>query len=105
MILEEPIHRSLHRSLLIMGGDRDFVGLTAFVAFLIAACGYSIPACLMAGVFWLFCLGWLQKLAKVDTLLCRVYLKSLPYKKLYLASGTVWGHKPLLDKQWRRKSA
>lgn len=105
MTLEEPIHRSLHRPLLLLGGDREFVGLAGFVAFLVAAGGYSIPACVCAAVIWLFCLGWLQRLAKVDPLMCRVYLKNLPYKKRYQASGTVWGHKPLLDKQWGRKRA
>ncbi len=105
MSWEEPIHRSLHRPPLVLGGDRELVMFSGLGAFLVGLGGFSLFSALCGLVFWLIALHWLRKWGKQDPLMCRVYFKSLKDKQVYLASNNIWCGSPSLDKHWRKKRA
>lgn len=83
----EPIHKSLHRPALILGGDRELTGYSCLAALLVALSGLSLLSVAVAIIFWLVALHWLRQWGQEDPLLCRVYFQCLKYRKLYLASG------------------
>lgn len=103
---EEPIHRSLHRPPLVLGGDRELVMFSALGAFLVGLGGFTLFSALCGFLFWLASLHWLRKWGKIDPLMCRVYFQSLKYRKKYLAGKSVWcTPSPAMAKHWRQKRA
>lgn len=60
-----PVHRSLYRRILILGGERDLVQLSAFIAFLVGVGGMTLISFLAGGIFWLIAIFCLQRMAKV----------------------------------------
>lgn len=106
MTWEEPIHRSLHRPPLVLGGDREMVMFSALGAILVGLGGFSLLSALCGFLFWLISLHWLRKWGKADPLLCRVYFQNQKYKQKYLAARSVWSTpSPALKNHWRRKRA
>lgn len=85
-----PIHQSMNRNNLFMGGDRE---MTMFVALL---CGALVFTALQweatfFGVFlWFLSLFFLRLMAKSDVKMRQVYLRHIRYKKYYAAHSTPW---------------
>lgn len=80
-----PFHRVLHRPHLLLGGERELVMMTAFVAGALAFAALNIVAAITAAVLWFGCVGALRRMAKADPQLSRVYVRQLRYRSYYPA--------------------
>jgi type IV secretion system protein TrbD len=94
-----PIHQSLLRPLLVLGGERELVfGSGLVAAVLIFSLGSFLMIVLGAG-FWLLSLAALQRLAKVDPEFSRVYRRHLNRREYYPAVSHVTAIEPIIRRQ------
>ena len=80
-----PIHQSLHRHDLVLGGERDLVlyaGL--FVT------GMSLVATGLALAVWLSCLAALRRMAKADPMMSRIWVRHIRQQNYYPAHSSPW---------------
>ena len=80
-----PIHRSLNRPALILGGERDLVLMTMVISVLIAFTASSLIQLAVADVFWLTVHYLLVQMASRDPLMSRVYMRHVKYNAFYPA--------------------
>jgi type IV secretion system protein VirB3 len=88
--LKAPVYQSVIRPILFLGGDRE---LTMIAGLLCAAAIFSVQTWVSVAVgilVWLIGLYFLQKMAKADPLLSRVYLRHIAYKAFYPARSSPW---------------
>jgi type IV secretory pathway TrbD component len=94
-----PIHRSLNRPHLMMGGERELVLSAGILAGMVAFSGLSIRSVVMAIVLWVVCLMVFQRMAKADTVMSKIYIRHIRYKAFYPARPGV--HAPTRNiPQW-----
>ena len=72
-----PFHRVLHRPHLLLGGERELVMMTAFVAGALPSprSTWWPPS---SAVLWFGCLAALRRMAKADPQMSRVYVAAAP---------------------------
>ncbi|MDO5693500.1 MAG: conjugal transfer protein TrbD [Pseudomonadota bacterium] len=80
-----PIHRSLNRPNLILGGERELVLMTMLFAAMIAFTASSWVQVVIGVVFWLAIHALLVDMAKNDPMMSAVYLRHVRYKGYYPA--------------------
>lgn len=80
-----PIHRSLNRPNLILGGERELVLMTMLFAAMIAFTASSWVQVAIGVVFWLTVHAMLVEMAKNDPAMSKVYLRHVRYKAFYPA--------------------
>jgi type IV secretion system protein TrbD len=80
-----PFHRVLHRPHLLLGGERELVMMTAFVAGALGFAALNGVAAVIAAVLWFGCLAALRRMAKADPQMSRVYVRQLRYRRYYPA--------------------
>jgi type IV secretory pathway TrbD component len=93
------VRQSLLRPLLILGGERELVFLSGMLAaILVLAFGDLV----LAGIgiaFWLIVLVVLQRMAKHDSQLSRVYVRHLNKRDFYPAHAHATAIEPVLKRQ------
>lgn len=95
-----PIHRSINRQHFLLGGERELVQLSGLLAALIAFSGMSFLAVGCGVLFWIVCLAGLQRMAKADPEMSKVYRRHLRYKAFYPAISDVRATPPDVRK-WK----
>jgi type IV secretion system protein TrbD len=85
-----PFHRVLHRPALLLGGERELVMMTAFVAGALAFAALNGVAAVTAAVLWFGCVGALRLMAKADPQMSKVYVRQLRYRSYYPARSRPW---------------
>ena len=82
-----PIHVSLIRPILLMGAERELVLTSAIIAAVLVM-SLERPLFAVVGVvFWAVTVAALQRAAKNDPLLSRVYLRHTRYRAYYAAQS------------------
>ena len=95
-----PIHRAANRPVLLLGCDRELIGLVIGSSLALIWIGQTW-ASVGYGVFlFLFSLGVLRLAAKADPYMRQVYMRSRHYKKTYLARST-----PFVDTPKRKNGS
>lgn len=94
-----PIHSSLNRPMLMMGGERQLVlmlGVTAGVFIFSLA---QLWAAIVGVVIWVGGQYFLSRAADYDTQLSKVGPRHLKYKRQYLSSSTPFAPKREIEKK------
>jgi type IV secretion system protein VirB3 len=84
-----PVHQSLIRPVLLLGAERELVLLTAVVAAVLVLSLERLFFALLGTGLWIVGLAALQRAAKIDPLLSRVYLRHIRYRAFYDAQSRV----------------
>ena len=93
-----PIHSSLNRRHLLLGGERTLVMMVGLIVAVLAFSANFKPSALALGaLFWVVAHAMLVKLAKVDPDMSLVYQRHLKYRAWYDARGCV--HAQLLPEK------
>jgi type IV secretion system protein TrbD len=82
-----PIHVSLIRPILLMGAERELVLVSAIIAAVLVMSLERLLFTVVGVVFWALSLAALQRAAKNDPLLSRVYLRHTRYRGYYSAQS------------------
>ncbi|MGN1287752.1 MAG: conjugal transfer protein TrbD [Bradyrhizobium sp.] len=76
-------YRALHRPQQIFGGERELMLTSMLVAGGLIVSALNLPATLTGGLVWLICAYGLRRMAKVDPVLSKIYLRQLRYANYY----------------------
>lgn len=80
-----PIHQSFLQPLLLLGAERELVIISGVLAAMLILSLANLVCALLGGAFWVVSLAVLQRLAKTDPQLSRVYTRHVRYRKHYSA--------------------
>ena len=83
-----PIHRAANRPVLLLGCDRELIGLVIGSSIALIWIGQTWSSVGYGVFLFLFSLGVLRLAAKADPYMRRVYMRSRRYKRTYLARST-----------------
>ena len=83
-----PIHRAANRPVLLLGCDRELIGLVIAASLGLIWIGQTLTSVGYGVFLFLFSLGVLRLAAKADPYMRQVYMRSRHYKKTYLARST-----------------
>lgn len=89
-----PIHRSLNRPNLILGGERELVLMTMLFAAMIAFTASTMVQVGIGVVFWLAVHTMLVEMAKNDPMMSKVYIRHVRYKGYYPAQTGMYAQLP-----------
>jgi type IV secretion system protein TrbD len=81
------IHRALIRPVLLMGAERELVLITGITAAVFVLSLQRPLFALVGVILWLVGLAVLQRAAKADPEISRVYLRHLRYRPYYAAQS------------------
>ena len=95
-----PIHRSLNRPSLILGGERELVLMTMLFAAMICFTASSWVQLVVGVVFWLVVHTFLVEMAKNDPLMSKVYQRHVKYRAHYPAHAGMFSEPPQIQK-WK----
>lgn len=87
-LLATPVHRSLTRPNLFMGGDRELVMFSGLLAFALVFTAQEWIAVCYGASLWFGALLVLRRMAKADPQMRWVYLRHRQYKRYYPARST-----------------
>lgn len=87
-LLTTPVHRSLTRPNLFMGGDRELVMFSGLLAFALVFTAQEWIAAVYGTILWFGALLVLRRMAKADPKMRWVYLRHRQYKRYYPARST-----------------
>ncbi|WP_319764098.1 conjugal transfer protein TrbD [Maridesulfovibrio sp.] len=82
------IHESLNRKILVMGGDRELVMVSALIAIVLGVGGTTIISGITGVVFWVASLFIFQNMAKKDPQMFQVWLRHRKQQAYYPARST-----------------
>lgn len=85
-----PVHRSLHRRVLLLGAERDLVLLSATIVAILVLAGKTALSIGTAVVFWFGSLYVFQRMAKADPHLSKVFSRHMRQQGFYAARSTPW---------------
>lgn len=92
------VHLALTRPLLLMGCEREAILISATIAATLVFVVGQIAFALLGIVFWVGAVAVLQRMAKADYQLLKVYLRHARYKTFYPAQSSVTAIVPLIKK-------
>jgi type IV secretory pathway TrbD component len=98
---EVIIYQSANRPNLLLGGDRELVLVTVMVA---GGLAFSLATWWGVGVavmVWIVSIAVLQRMAKADPLLRRVYLRHIRYTGFYPAKSGLYARSAETPSTWR----
>ncbi len=95
------LHRSLNRSALLLGCDRELLLLSGVLSATMIFAVLTKVAIVFGIVFWLVMLAFLSRLAKVDPLMRLVYLKHIRYPDFMPAQARYCGKVPTVPTSWK----
>jgi|SRR5579864_7000925 len=84
-----PIHQSFVQPLLVLGAERDLVILAAVMAATLVFSLANAYFAILGTMFWLTAVAALQRLAKIDPQMSRVYIRHVRYRHYYPACAHV----------------
>ncbi len=84
------VHQSLHRHSHMLGAERELVMTSALIAFLLAIGGMTKISIISAIIFWITSLIVLRKIAKVDPIFSKIFLRHTKQQDFYPAKTPVW---------------
>jgi len=82
-----PIHASLMRPILLIGAERELVLISAILAAVLVFSLERLLFTVVGVVFWGLSLAALQRAAKADSQLSRVYVRHARYRAYYAAQS------------------
>lgn len=88
-----PIHQSLHRPELVLGGEREPVMLSALLSFItgiVGAVSFTWVTVLCAVTFWLLTVWMFRRMAKADPLMTMIWRRHIGYGHHYPARSSIW---------------
>lgn len=86
-----PIHSSLNRPMLILGGERNLVLMLGVVAGVFIFSLAQVWAAIVGGVIWVAGQYALSRAAEYDSQLSKTGPRHLKYRKYYLAGASPFG--------------
>ncbi len=89
-----PIHLSLMRPILLMGGERELVMISAIIAAVLVLSLERLIFTVIGVVFWSLSLAALQRAAKADPQFSRVYVRHARYRAYYAAQSRATASAP-----------
>lgn len=97
-----PIHRSLNRPTLLLGGDRELVmgaGLLAGILIFSLGTWWGVA---MGICFWLSAMAVLSRFGKADPQLRAVFIRHRKYQGYFPASARWCGRSRAVPRTWRQ---
>lgn len=85
---EIPIRRSLNRSNLLLGAERELLLMTGLMAGTLIFVSMSVMVMVVGGIIWFVITAILRVMAKADAVLSKVYLRHIRYLPFYPAKST-----------------
>lgn len=85
-----PIHQSLHRHAHVLGAERELVMTSALIALLVGVGGLTAVSIVSAAEFWVMAVFALRRMAKVDPIMSRVWLRHIKQQEFYPAKASRW---------------
>jgi type IV secretion system protein TrbD len=76
-------HRALHRSNLILGGERELVMFTALLTGGLVLTAQNLITTVLGVTVWFVCIAFLRMMAKADPYMSHVYIRSLKFQVYY----------------------
>ena len=84
------VHKSLHRRILVLGGERDLVQMSAFITFLLVIGGMTALSIITGLTFWFCALFLLRRMAKADPYMSDIAARHIRQQSFYAARSTPW---------------
>jgi type IV secretion system protein VirB3 len=78
-VTPEPVRKSLYRSQLFLGVDRELAMSTILISAVTAAGGYNLIALVAGIVFFVVTMRYLRKWSKMDPMMRDVFLRYIRY--------------------------
>jgi len=78
---EAPVHRSLIRPMLLMGGERELVLMLAMVAGIFILSLFQVWAAITGVLIWMVGVFFLQRMGEHDPKLSKVFVRLLKYSR------------------------
>lgn len=78
-----PIHRSLNRPHMLIGGERELVQFSGLIAALIILSAMSLISLVCGLLFWTLAMAVLIRMGRADPQLSKVYQRHIRYKPYY----------------------
>ena len=78
-----PFHRALHRSNLILGGDRGWMIFVLFITGMLVLVSMNTVSLITGMIFGFVGVTALRVMAKIDPLLIQVYQRQVRYRDYY----------------------
>ena len=78
-----PIHRSLNRAQMMLGGERELVLFSALLAVLIIISGMNLFSVVCGLTLWTLAIAVLIRMGRVDPELSKVYRRHIRYRAYY----------------------
>ena len=82
------VHRALNRPDLIAGCERELILTVGLITLALVVVALNWVAAIAGVVLWLVSIGVLQKMAKADPFMSKVYLRHIKYAPFYPAKST-----------------
>lgn len=98
-----PIHRSLNRPTLVLGGDRELVMGAALLAGVLIFSISTWWGVALGLLLWATAITLLSRMAKADPLLRQVFLRHQRYQTYFAASARWCGRSRVVAPGWGRK--
>jgi type IV secretory pathway TrbD component len=83
------VHLALTRPLLLMGCEREALLISATIAATLVFVIGQIAFAILGILFWVVAVAVLQRMAKADFQMLKVYLRHVRYKTFYPAQSSV----------------
>ncbi len=85
-----PVYQSLIRHNHMFGAERDPIMLAGIVAVVNGMGGLSILGAVVSLIFWLTSLFLLRKMAKLDPMMSKVFMRYFHQQSYYSAKSSLW---------------
>ncbi|ATD82333.1 MULTISPECIES: conjugal transfer protein TrbD [Desulfovibrio] len=84
-----PLYQSLHRHNLVLGAERELAMGSSLIALLVGS-GVTFFSGVSAFAFWLVSMFLLQRMAKADPLMSKVWMRHVKQQVFYSARSSRW---------------
>jgi type IV secretion system protein TrbD len=78
-----PVHRSLNRPHLLLGGERELVQFSGLIAIFIVLSAMTLLSVACGFVFWTLAMAILIRMGRTDPQLSKVYQRHIRYRPYY----------------------
>jgi type IV secretion system protein TrbD len=84
-LIKAPFHRALHRSNLILGGEREWMIVSLMITGLLVVVSANLVSFFVGIIFGAITVTSLRAMAKSDPLMSKVYRRQVMYRDYYPA--------------------
>ena len=95
-----PIHRSLNRPHLLLGGERELVQFSGLISVLIVLSAMTLVSVACGFLFWSLAMAALIRMGRTDPQLSKVYQRHIRYRPFY-PPKTGGGARPANVPTWK----